>query len=99
MKSIERLFKNEQERQPFGSTYLNFANAIRGQRISKDRLARYFKKLVDKNDYARSDKGALLGQLFSLSWSEPYGKQGEIVARTKENLQYGQKEQKDNNIA
>ena len=56
MKSIERRFKNIEEKNPFWSSYICFAEAIQGQRFSKQTVHRWFQKLVDKDDYAKKKK-------------------------------------------
>ncbi len=67
MKSIERRFKNIQEKKAGWSSYLCFAEAITGQMFSKEAIHRWFNKLVDKNDYAQGDKRAVLAHLQSLA--------------------------------
>ena len=63
MKSLERRFKLMEEKNPFHSTYVNFGRAIRGQGFSSKVIEFWFNKLVDKDDYAKSDKKTLLAQL------------------------------------
>ncbi len=67
MKSIERRFNNIQEKKQGWSTYLCFAEAVKGQKFSREALHRWFNKLVDKDDYAASDKKNILTNLESLT--------------------------------
>ena len=67
MKSIERRFNNITEKKPFWSSYTCFAEAIKGQKFSEQIIHRWFNKLVDKDDYAKSEKKTVLEFLVSLS--------------------------------
>jgi hypothetical protein len=51
MKSVERRFNEAVQNNPGWSTLTCFANAIHGQWVGKDRLGRWFNKLVDPEDY------------------------------------------------
>ena len=67
MKSIERRFNNITEKKPFWSSFICFAEAVKGQRFTRPILHRWFQKLVQKDDYAQSDKRTLLRHLDCLS--------------------------------
>lgn len=67
MKSLERRFNNTAEKNPNWSSYISFAEAVKGQEFSKRTISYWFSKLVDKNDYARSEKKAILENLENLS--------------------------------
>ncbi len=67
MKSLERKFNNITEKNPNWSSYTCFAEAIKGQGFSKQTIHRWFQKLVDKSDYARSEKKEILAHLEGLS--------------------------------
>ena len=67
MKSIERRFNNITEKKPFWSSFICFAEAVKGQRFTPPILHRWFQKLVQKDDYAQSDKRTLLRHLDCLS--------------------------------
>ncbi|OGI25785.1 MAG: hypothetical protein A3J76_01000 [Candidatus Moranbacteria bacterium RBG_13_45_13] len=67
MKSLERRFNNIAERNPFWSSHICFAEAVKGQKFSRQIIHRWFQKLVDKDDYARSDKRAVLAHLENLT--------------------------------
>jgi hypothetical protein len=67
MKSIERRFEKISKGNPLWSSYICFAEAVKEQKFSKTTLHRWFQKLVDKTDYARSDKRGILEHLDNLS--------------------------------
>lgn len=74
MKSIERRFKLAAARNPFGTTYTWFAEAVDGQDFGLDRLYRWFGQLVDKDDYVMSEKTGILAHLAEITRpSEAYG--------------------------
>ncbi|RJQ35046.1 hypothetical protein C4556_00845 [Candidatus Parcubacteria bacterium] len=64
MRSIERRFAALERERPNHSTYLNFALTILGQNFHPDLIRRWFKKLVDKDDYAQEEKRSILAQLY-----------------------------------
>lgn len=76
MRSIERRFANLQEKRPLLSSFMNFSGAIKGQGFSAGMIGRWFNKLVDKDDYDRRDKKALLNHLVFLNTPEEGIKQG-----------------------
>lgn len=63
MRSIERRFSNLQETLPLLSSFMNFSGAIKDQGFDVGMVHRWFNKLVNKDDYERSDKKALLKHL------------------------------------
>ena len=67
MKSIERRFNNIQQKNPYWSSYVCFFSAIERQNFTKQTIARWFNKLVEKDDYSSSDKKAILTQLYAHS--------------------------------
>ena len=70
MRSIERRFSNLQQKQPLVSSFMNFSGAIKGQGFSTGMIHRWFNKLVDKDDYEKKDKRAILKHLVSVSTLE-----------------------------
>ncbi len=77
MKSIERKFRKFEEKKPLWSSYITFAHSVRYQHYSRDRLIRYFNKLVDQDDYDMSEKKALIINLIKLTnEAEAYEKHG-----------------------
>ena len=67
MRSIERRFKNIAEKNHLWSSYICFAEAIKGQKFTKPMISMWFSKLVEKDDYSKNDKSQLLKQLGNLS--------------------------------
>jgi len=67
MKSIERRYKKIEVKKPRWSSYICFAEAVKDQHFSRQAISRWFSKLVEKNDYARSDKKQILNHLEDLS--------------------------------
>lgn len=65
MRSIEKRFAMKLN--PAISSYLAFSQAVRGQNFTKGMIARWFNKLVEKDDYDPADKKALISHLFFLS--------------------------------
>lgn len=67
MRSIKRRFENIARKNPLLSSYVCFAETIRGQNFSRSILHRWFSRLVEKDDYERSEKKSILFYLESLS--------------------------------
>lgn len=67
MKSLERRFNNITEKNPNRSSYICFAEAVMGQGFREQIIHRWFNKLVNKDDYAKNEKKAVLGFLVGLS--------------------------------
>lgn len=67
MKSLERRFNNVAEKNPNWSSHTCFAEAVKGQSFTKQVISRWFNKLIEKDDYAKKDKRAVLGFLVGLS--------------------------------
>ncbi len=63
MKSLEKRFIKTNAKNVYLSSIVCFAVAITQQHFSKDTIHRWFQKLVDKDDYSRSDKRQILEQL------------------------------------
>ena len=66
MRSLERRSNNIAKKNPSWSSYICFAEAIKRQSFSKQTTHRWFQKLVDRNDYARSEKKEILAYLEGL---------------------------------
>jgi hypothetical protein len=67
MKSLERRFRNITEKNPSLSSYACFAKTVKEQRFNKQTIHRWFQKLVNKDDYVRKEKRAILRHLEKLS--------------------------------
>jgi len=69
MRSVKRVFNKIKSRNPYWSDYICFAEAIRGRRFSRKTIIRNFNSLVDKEEYARSEKREIIEHLVELSKS------------------------------
>lgn len=67
MRSIERRFKQINEKKPRWSSWSCFVKAIKGQKFNKKIINRWFNQLVDKDDYAKDEKKELLEYLSRVS--------------------------------
>ncbi len=67
MKSIQRRFDDISNKNPYWSSYICFAEAIKQQKFNKESIQIWFNKLVNKDDYDKKDKKTLLDQLYILS--------------------------------
>jgi hypothetical protein len=67
MKSLKRVFNKIRSENPFWSDYTCFAKAVHGRRFSRKTIIRNFNSLVDKEEYARSEKKEIIGFLVELS--------------------------------
>lgn len=67
MKSLERRFNNIAEKNPYWSSHTCFAETVIYQRFSRSIIHRWFQKLVDKDDYARKEKRAVLEHLENIT--------------------------------
>ena len=63
-------FENTKRMNPCWSTWTCFAEIIKGRSgISKRIITRYFDRLIDKDDYAKSEKSQLINYLEELKKS------------------------------
>lgn len=67
MKNIRQRFNEREEKRIHHSMYMNFANAIKEQGFSHDKIRRWLDKLVDKEDFAEIPKRAILENLYALT--------------------------------
>lgn len=82
MRSIQRRFNNIIEKSFVKSSYLCFTEAIKGQGFSERIIRRWFIKLVDKDDYAKCEKGAVVEFLVGLTNSmRKVGNKGKLAPR------------------
>jgi uncharacterized protein with ATP-grasp and redox domains len=80
MKSVERRFNNIAKNNPEWSSYTCFAEAITGQGFSRQKIHRWFNKLVEEDDYTKKEKKEILAYLESISKKvEENQKQREIA--------------------
>ena len=86
MKSLERRFNNITEKNPNWSSYICFAETVIGQGFREQIIHRWFNKLVNKDDYAKNEKKAVLGFLVGLSNpARTTGNGGKSVLRSGQN--------------
>jgi hypothetical protein len=69
MRLLKRIFDKVRERNPLWSDYICFAEAVRGRNFSKKTIFRHFNSLVNKGNYAKSEKKEILRFLAELSKS------------------------------
>jgi len=69
MRSVRRVFKKIRAENPFWSSYLCFAEAVRKKHFSRRTILRNFNALVDKKDYAKNEKNEIVDFLVELSES------------------------------
>jgi hypothetical protein len=67
MRSVKRVFNRIRSENPYWSDYICFAEAVRGRKFSRKTIIRNFNSLVDKEDYARSEKKEVIDFLVELS--------------------------------
>lgn len=67
MNKLENAFKALQERNPYWSSYICLAYAVIGKKYPKTEIRLAFRKLVDKEDYAKNESEQIVGYLISLS--------------------------------
>lgn len=67
MKSIYRRFKLIYDKNPLWSSYICFAVAITKQQFGKKTIYYWFNRLVEKDDYQRSERKHHLAHLLNLT--------------------------------
>lgn len=60
MKSLEARFRDIEIKNPLWSTFVVFVAAINDAGFSEDTIRKWFPKLVDKDDYSKSEKDQLM---------------------------------------
>ncbi len=66
MRSLQARFNRISMRNPFWSSYVCFADSIKGQNFSRKIIHCWFNKLIDKNDYCKEEKKQILRFLETL---------------------------------
>jgi hypothetical protein len=67
MRTLKGIFNKIRVENPFWSDYTCFAEAVRGRKFSRKIIIRNFNSLVDKEEYARSEKKEIIEYLVGLS--------------------------------
>ena len=69
MRSIERKFNQIVKKNPLWSSYVCFSETVEGGCFTEKNIRYYFNRLVNKNDYLKSEKKAIIKYLLGLSKS------------------------------
>jgi len=67
MRSVRRAFERIRAENPYWSSLLCFAEAVRGRNFSRRTIVRNFNVLVDKEDYAKNERKKIVEFLVELS--------------------------------
>lgn len=67
MKSIKSTFEKIQDRNPSLGACVVLAQVVRGKRFTQSSITREFTKLVPKEEYARSERRAVIRYLTEIS--------------------------------
>ncbi len=67
MRALERRFNNITRLNPYWSSYVCFAEAIKNQEFSKRTIMFHFNGCVKKDDYRKEEKKSIIKHLISLS--------------------------------
>jgi hypothetical protein len=67
MKSIKRLFDKVAKENPTWGSVIVFNHIVEGKNFSRDRIARWFNVLVEKEEYDRSEKKEILEYVYFLN--------------------------------
>lgn len=64
MRSIKARFNQQQSNNPYWSSLTCFLEAVRGQKLSKDMISRWFYKIVSKDDYCKDEIKSILKNIY-----------------------------------
>ena len=68
MRSIQARYISMREKYPEPcSSYICFVRTIRGQKYSYEMIGKWFNILVEKDNYAQSERNAIVKYLYKLS--------------------------------
>ncbi len=70
MYDIKSRYEKIATKYPFYSTYTVFAETIRNTNLTEASVRRYFHRLVDKDDYAKNERPAVLRYLVTIAKRE-----------------------------
>lgn len=70
MKSLEARFREIEIKNPMWSTFVVFVASINGQKFTEKIIRSWFNKLVDKDDYSKSEKDAFMRWVIKNSYPE-----------------------------
>lgn len=90
MRSIEARFKMMVDHYPFHSSFICFLRAVDKQDFSRPMIIKWFRKLVDKEDYDKKDIWNLINQCEIKSRVEHQARKVKISPKSLKNLKsYG----------
>ncbi len=64
---VQKRFEKIANKNPHYSSYIAFAETVRDSTLSESTVRRWFYKLIDVDDYGKSDGPAILRYLVSLT--------------------------------
>ena len=67
MYKVKERFEKIAEAKPYLSTYMVYAETVSGTGLTESIVRRWFRKLVDADDYAKSEAPAILRHLVTLA--------------------------------
>ena len=67
MRSIKKRVEAMKAKMPNGSSYLQFARAVTDRKFSRPVIARWFARMVEKDDYDRATRKAIIDHLVKIS--------------------------------
>lgn len=70
MYNIKSRYEKIAVKHPFYSTYTAFAETVRNTNLTEASVRRYFHRLVDKDDYAKNERPAVLRYLVTIAKRE-----------------------------
>jgi hypothetical protein len=77
MKSIQRRFCVFKKKHADLADFTVLMKTVKGQFYNQNTISKWFRELVEKEDYSKNDKRTLMAQLIKLTnWSEEHGFKG-----------------------
>jgi len=67
MYNVKQRFEKITENKPYLSSYMVYAETVSNTGLTEDVVRRWFRKLVDADDYAKSEAPAILRYLVTLA--------------------------------
>ena len=79
MRSIKRSFENIAAKHPYWSTWVSFTQAVVHKKYAPSMITKWFKKLIDKEEFPDSERKSMITHLVNLTnMPEEMAKQGSI---------------------
>lgn len=67
MRSLKARFENLKEKNPNWGSYITLAHSVKFQNFGRDKIGRWFYKLMPKEEYQRNEARGLISHLTNLS--------------------------------